>query len=271
MIATMPKVLPAVTAPPILFAADVHWCAPHAPKEKAANAGKAAPTGIFGRFLGALREQARAGPAPTLYILGDLFDFWHEHGGRTFSFYDAHLEALSATVQSGVRVNLIYGNRDFGYRKALQRATGVRVLGDRAELRLGPRRALLQHGDLLCTRDWRYQLYRRVIRSLPARALMGLVSLRRAARIAQGMMRTSEAEVNRKGERVTRIVDAAVAAEHGRGFDLVICGHVHRLQRRAVAGAPPGAELITLGAWENGAGSYVEFDGEQLTLKRFPA
>ena len=128
---------------------------------------------------------------------------------------------------------------------------------------------LLQHGDLFCTRDWRYQLYRRAVRSFPVRLAMAAVPLATAARAARGMQRASASEVARKGERVTSIVEERIRAEHARGFDLVICGHVHKAERRSVSGAPTGSELITLGQWENGAGSYVEFDGAAFELRTF--
>jgi UDP-2,3-diacylglucosamine hydrolase len=253
------------SAPPtLIFAADVHW-----------QAGDADPTGPFGGFLAALADRARAGADLTLYILGDLFDFWHERAGNAFAFYAEHLAALRATVEAGVPIRVLFGNRDFSYRRALQRATGAEVRGDRDELNLNghdrePHRLLLVHGDQLCTRDHRYQAYRRVIRSRPLRTIMGLIPMSFAAKLARGMRNASEYEVARKGDGVTGIVDDAVAAEHAKGFATVICGHIHRPGRRSVTGAPDGAELITLGAWEKGEGSYVEYDGATFTLRRHP-
>lgn len=251
----------ATRAPGVLFAADVHWQASETETDRS--------SGLFGNFLQQVARRAGQGEVRTLYILGDLFDFWHESRGRTLDSYEPHLAALRRAVEEGLTVRLLFGNRDFSYGKAIQRVSGVEIVGDRAELQLNGRRILLHHGDLFCTRDRRYLIYRRLIRSAPARAILGLVPLCLAASIARRMTGASAAEVARKGERVTSIVEQAVLAEHAKGFEVVICGHVHRAGRWRVPGAPEGAELIVLGAWDAGSGSYLEFDGRTFALKSF--
>ncbi len=246
----------------VLFASDVHWLPAEGQTED--------PTGVFGRFLAEVAGRGQQGKVAALYLIGDLFDFWHERSGRTFDFYRPHLAALKAATATGLAIRLLYGNRDFTYRRVMQEAAGVEILGDRQEFKLGGREVLLQHGDLFCTHDWRYQTYRRIVRGFPARLVLGLIPLAIAARVARSMKRASAAEVARKGERTLRIVDDAVRAEHERGFDLIICGHVHRAERRHIEGTHEGAELITLGAWEGDSGSYVEFDGRRFELKTFP-
>jgi UDP-2,3-diacylglucosamine hydrolase len=151
----------------------------------------------------------------------------------------------------------------------IQRETGVDVLGDVAELELGEHRVLLQHGDRFCTGDWRYQVWRRVVRSLPGRLLLNLVPTRRVVGAADRMRDMSQAEIRRKPSDAMGISDAAIARAHRRGFDTVICGHVHQAQRRRVAGAPANAQLITLGAWHDDWGSYAAWDGREFHLEAY--
>jgi len=242
----------------LFFASDVHW-----------QATDDDPTGAFGSFLAHLAER-QAGEPCTLWILGDLFDFWWERGERILPFYQPHVAALRHATEAGVRISLLFGNRDFTMGAALPALCGVEIAGDRAEVSVGDRRVLLQHGDLLCSNDRRYQRYRRVIRSRPARALMRLVPMRRVESIVERMRRTSRAEIARKPATSMGVVDEAVAAELSRGFDVVICGHVHRPEQRRVEGAPEECELVVLGPWDHDHGWYASSDGDDIVLRRYP-
>jgi UDP-2,3-diacylglucosamine hydrolase len=241
----------------LFLVSDVHW----------GPADAAPDLGPFGRFLAELGRCS--GPEGIdLWILGDLFDFWYERGERIFDFYRPHAEALAAATAAGIHVHLLFGNRDFTFRGALPRRSGVEVVGDRAVLRVGERRVSLQHGDLLCSDDWRYQFYRRMARSPFARLGAGLLPWSAILRLIAWMRRQSEAEVSRKTASVMQVVDRAVARELDRGFDLVVCGHVHRAERRPIPGAQ--GELMTLGPWDGDCGSYARQEGGDLVLHSYP-
>jgi UDP-2,3-diacylglucosamine hydrolase len=242
------------------FVADIHW--------QPAGSG-AIETGAFARFLGELACRARQGITTRLYVLGDLFDFWFERRGRVFPFFEPHLELLRTATAAGVQLFVLFGNRDFTYGSALPRRCGAQILGDRAELLLGARRALLQHGDLFCSRDWRYQLYRRLVRSRAVRLLMGLLPMRLMERLIGHMRAASRAEIGRKTAHAMGLADATVASAHSRGYGLIICGHVHTAQRRQVRGGPAGSEVIVLGAWSEAEGSFAAFDGRDLVLQPY--
>ncbi len=243
----------------LYLASDVHW----------RPAVGADPLGAFGRFLRDLARGARERGGVRLYVLGDLFDWWLERDGKGFDFYAPHVDALAAAREAGVALTLLYGNRDFTYAGLLPARAGAVVAGDRAVVELGDRRALLEHGDLLCTRDWRYQIFRRVIRSRPLRLAAGLVSLDRMTRIIASMRRASEAEIRRKPAAALEVVDAAVARRLREGFDVVVCGHVHRAARRRVQAGGRSGELVTLGAWGAGSGSYACWNGRELLLEPY--
>ncbi len=244
-----------------LIVSDIHW--------QPATAGDHDSTGSFGRFLEELGARAEIDGPCTLYVLGDLFDFWFERNGATFPFYEPHIDLLRRVSARGVGLVLLYGNRDFTYGPALPALCGAEIAGDRAEIAVGDTRVLLQHGDLLCTDDRRYQRYRRFIRSPAVRGAMRLVSMRQMTRLIGWMRSASRAEIERKAPSSMTVVDDAVARDLAEGFDVVICGHVHRPERRAVDGASRSAELITLGAWDGDGGWYVSANHGRLELVRY--
>lgn len=250
-----------VAAASVYLASDVHW--------RPARPAEPPPLGAFGRFLGDLADRARASGPVELYVLGDLFEYWFERDGRGFVFYEPHIEALAAARAAGVRLTLLFGNRDFTYRGVLHERAGAHIAGDRAVVEVAGRRVLLEHGDLLCTRDWRYQLFRRVIRSRAVRLAAGLLSLDRMTRLIESLRKASQAEIERKAPSALEVVDAAVARRLTEGFDVVVCGHVHRPARRPVRAGTRDGELVTLGAWEHDGGWYVAADGQGLHLEHY--
>lgn len=244
----------------VFFAADVHW--------RPAAHGDAEPTGLFGRFLADLAERAHGGPV-SLYVLGDLFDFWFEQRGRTFAFYEPHLLALEHASRAGVRISLLDGNRDFTYGLLLPRRCGVTLHGEKHAQTFGSLHVQMQHGDKLCTGDWRYQAYRRVVRSEPVRAAMGLATLTQVEKLVGWMRRASEVEIRRKDPASLDVSDKAVVRELERGHDVVICGHVHRAQRRVIVTELGKGELVILGTWGTARGSYATCVDDTVTLHSY--
>ena len=112
---------------------------------------------ITRRFLGFLEN--RALNADAVYILGDLFDAWIGDDDFTPP-NNAIRKRLKKLTDSGIRVYLQLGNRDFLLGERFCAETGVTLLDDYALIDLGGTATLLTHGDLLCTDDIAYQQFR---------------------------------------------------------------------------------------------------------------
>lgn len=112
---------------------------------------------ITRRFLSFL--QNRAMQAQAVYILGDLFDAWIGDDDNTppNKTIKKHLKALT---DSGTKVYLQLGNRDFLLGRGFADETGVELLGDYQLIELFGEPTLLTHGDLLCSDDLAYQAFR---------------------------------------------------------------------------------------------------------------
>jgi UDP-2,3-diacylglucosamine hydrolase len=112
---------------------------------------------ITRRFLDFLEN--RTVQAEALYILGDLFDAWIGDDDPTPPNGKIKRQ-LKKLVDSGTRVYLQLGNRDFLLGERFCRETGVTLLGDYHVINLYGIPTLLTHGDLLCTDDLPYQAFR---------------------------------------------------------------------------------------------------------------
>ncbi len=127
----------------ILFISDLHlsWDKPE----------------ITRRFLAFLEH--RADKTSALYILGDLFDAWV--GDDDSSPPNLNIrEGLKRLTESGTKVYLQLGNRDFLLGEKFCLDTGVTMLPDPVVIDLFGEPTLLMHGDLLCTDDLPYQAFR---------------------------------------------------------------------------------------------------------------
>ncbi|MFO1401909.1 MAG: UDP-2,3-diacylglucosamine diphosphatase [Steroidobacteraceae bacterium] len=117
------------------------------------------------QFLDFLAGPARA--ADALYVLGDLFEAWV--GDDDDDPWRARIcAALRALAAGGVDCHVMHGNRDFLLQRGFAARSGCHLLGDPTVIELGGERALLTHGDALCTDDAAYQRLRGVVRQ-PAR------------------------------------------------------------------------------------------------------
>lgn len=127
----------------ILFISDLHlaWDKPE----------------ITQRFISFLDN--RAITASALYVLGDLFDAWV--GDDDFTPPNNRIRAkLKQLTHLGIPVFLQQGNRDFLLGEKFCAATGCTLLEDYVVIDLFGTPTLLMHGDLLCTDDVAYQVFR---------------------------------------------------------------------------------------------------------------
>ncbi len=108
---------------------------------------------ITASFIQFMREEAIK--ADALYVLGDLFDFWIGDDDPTAFAEQIKSEFLQLT-QQGVLCYFTKGNRDFLVGKRFAQQTGVQLLPDEAVIDLYGQKAVVLHGDTLCTQDTRY-------------------------------------------------------------------------------------------------------------------
>jgi UDP-2,3-diacylglucosamine hydrolase len=236
-----------------LFVSDLHLDA----LEPAAGA----------QFIEFLRT--RAVSADALYILGDLFESWVGDDDE-----DAHragiCQALHELSTRGVPCYVMHGNRDFLLQRGFTRRTGTRLLADPVIIDLYGCRALLTHGDALCTADRPYQLLRGVVRRAgwQRRFLHLPLSLRRslAQQARDGSRRHTR---NTAGAIMDVNIGAVDAAMRACGVQLLIHGHTHRpaVHEFELDGVP--ARRIVLGAWHD-HGSCLSWQADAFRLEELP-
>jgi UDP-2,3-diacylglucosamine hydrolase len=229
-----------------LFVSDLHL-----------SAARPEKLDLFLAFARCARARATA-----LYILGDLFEVWIGDDDDD----DAHrpvLDALAALSDANVQVGFMPGNRDFLCGDAFARRTGARLLADFALIDLADERALLTHGDLLCTRDLKYQRFRRVVRNPLLQRGFLATPLAWRRRIASGTQSRTRASMARKPDHIMDVEDTAVrAALRDHDASLLIHGHTHRPGLHQVEVDGRACRRLVLGDWYEQDDVVVHRNGE---------
>jgi UDP-2,3-diacylglucosamine hydrolase len=196
-----------------LFVSDLHL----------ANA-RPAQLSLFIEFLTCVaRRRVRA-----LYILGDLFEVWLGDDDDTSPNTEV-VAALAALTATGVELYIGCGNRDFLYGRRFASATGAQLLDDYAVLDLYGTATLVTHGDLLCTRDIKYQRFRRVVRHPLTRRAFLATPLAWRQRIAHRTRSGTVASMRGKDDDVMDVEESTVTALMRRHqVRLLIHGHTHK-------------------------------------------
>lgn len=186
------------------------------------------PNEVTGHFLSYLNNLAKE--ADSIYILGDLFETW-VGDDVSLPVYQPVIEALKAVSDSGCRIFLMYGNRDFLMRVEFCRATGIQLINDPTVIQHGDQNLLLMHGDTLCTDDERYQKFRRTVRNpLIQFIFLNLPKRWRENMVAKIRNKTTN-DMTMKSAEIMDVapiaVEQAFRAAHGVCRHL-IHGHTHR-------------------------------------------
>ncbi|MBL8201817.1 MAG: UDP-2,3-diacylglucosamine diphosphatase [Chromatiales bacterium] len=216
-----------------LFVSDLHL-----------DASRPAATDCFLRFLAG---QAR--DAGTLYILGDLFEAWTGDDAAG-PHEQAILAALRRYTGTGRSCGFLRGNRDFLVGQRFAAETGAILLPDEALVDVGGTRALLMHGDTLCTDDHAYQRYRRLVHRPGVQALYLRLPAPLRTDLAAWARRRSRAANAGKPAAIMDVSQSAVTdALRRHGSELLIHGHTHRPAVHALEVDGRSARRIVLGDW----------------------
>ena len=222
------------------------------------------PAGIE-RFLRFLAGPAQAGS--RLVVVGDLFDVWVTPGQASDPAVVPVFAALRA-LAARIDVGFVEGNRDFAASPELA-AAGVRRLPDVELIEHGALRVVATHGDLLCTKDVRYQAYRRIARTATVRHLLRRAPASAATRLGGAARKGSAMETAAKAYGDMGLAPAAVASLlRVHDADALVCGHVHWGQRFRIDVDGRERDVVVLGAWET-APTYAELSEDGLAFRRF--
>ncbi len=234
-----------------LFVSDLHL-----------DPARPAATRAFLRLL-----EAEARDVATLYILGDLFEFWIGDDADD-DIANSVLAALLRYTTAGHNCRVMRGNRDFLLGPGFEQRSGAKLLRDPEVIEVAGERTLITHGDLLCTDDHAYQRYRRRVNNATAQKIF--LALPRRWRKGAGDIgrKRSRRHTARQSAAIMDVNQGSVSAslrEHR--CSRIIHGHTHRpgTHQLEVDGRP--CTRIVLGDWYEQSSVLFSPQGGPLELR----
>lgn len=218
-------------------------------------------------FLHFLATRARS--AEALYILGDFFEAWIGDDGMD-EFQHSIARALRELADSGTRIYLMHGNRDFLIGKAFCREARCTLLRDPSLIDLGGEKILLMHGDSLCTLDAAYMKLRRWLRNPLSLFILRNLPLATRRKLARKLRKESRAQTRMKASEIVDVTPAEVERiMRDKGVRILIHGHTHRPAVHELDIDGRSARRIVLGDWDQ-QGWALEADDRGMRQAPFP-
>jgi len=209
------------------------------------------------------------GKTDTLFILGDLFEFWIGYPRVPFRHYLPMLEQLRLLRGKGVDIVYFEGNHDFHMGPFFEKTLNARVFSRPAVLDLDGKRVYLSHGDLVNSADYGHRLLRFLLHNRLTRAVIPLVPPIAASYIAEQLGRASRKNHGMRREKwdYPSILRRFAAERFREGCDAVIVGHFHLplMEQTTDKGK---RSLISLGDWISHF-TYGEWENGEFSLKQY--
>ncbi|MFQ6615685.1 MAG: UDP-2,3-diacylglucosamine diphosphatase [Fidelibacterota bacterium] len=199
----------------------------------------------------------------TLFIVGDLFDFWFEY---KFVMPKAYFDVLTALYRArlkGVDIFFVPGNHDFWFLDFMQKNIFSDISSDGYSIEVSGKKFEILHGDGLLSWDRSYRLLRGLLHSRIFVSLyrwlhpdIGYVIGRAISRSGRHHVHTQEYNDAVIGE-----LKEFAGTYFQDGTDFVIMGHYHQVRKVDLG----NGTLIVLGDWIRYR-SFGYFDGRELSL-----
>lgn len=214
----------------------------------------------------ALLEFIRNVECETLYLVGDIIDGWEIRRNWRWSQSQTDvLQKLLRKGRKGTKIHYIIGNHDEFLRSFLPIMMGdnITISHEKVHIGVNSRRYLVVHGDMFdavtMTKKW--------VAHLGDRAYLFLLSLNRPINKIRrwfgvynhwSLSKMAKQSVKQAVSFITDYEEVLSSHAHEKGFDGVICGHIHHAEIRTIN----GVEYLNCGDWVESCTAIVEhYDG----------
>lgn len=245
----------------IYFASDLHLGTPN--EESSAERERK-----FVRWLSQVQQDAKA-----IYIIGDVFDFWHEYKTVVPKGFVRLQGKLAEIADSGIELHLFTGNHDLWMYGYFEKELGAKVYRQPIQINLNGKKFYIGHGDGLGPGDKGYKFIKAVFSNPVCQWLfrwlhpdigIGIASyFSYKSRFADA---ASKAEKEKfLGEDREWLVQFCKSELQKTHCDYFVFGHRHLPLDISL---PGGSRYINTGDWLTHY-SYAVFDGDKLELKYY--
>lgn len=208
--------------------------------------------------------------AKSIYLVGDIFDFWWEYKSVVPKGFTRFLGTISELTDKGLEIHFFSGNHDMWIDNYLSDECGMILHTEALTTELMGKKFYIAHGEGLGMKDHSYKLLLLIFKNKFLRKLYSAIHPRIGLAIAHKWSRHSRLAKNYSEEFMGAENESLI--RHAQDIlkkdeiDFFIFGHRHisldyMLNKN-------GVRVFIMGNWFN-APSYVCWDGEKVELKEF--
>lgn len=207
--------------------------------------------------------------ARSIYLVGDLFDFWWEYKMVVPKGFTRFLGKISELTDAGVEVHFFTGNHDMWIGDYLEKECGMILHTGELRFELDGRRFCVAHGEGLGIRDKKYRALLWIFRNRFLRRLYSMLHPRTGIGLAHRWSLSSRLAKSYsrefRGEENEPLVRYAREVMQDDDVDFFIFGHRHIPLDLSLN---EKSRLLILGNWFN-APVYADWNGESMTLREY--
>ena len=208
--------------------------------------------------------------AHSIYLLGDIFDFWFEYRHVIPKGFIRLQGKLAELRDAGILIHFFTGNHDMWMFDYFPKELGIPVYREPILLRVGNQKLVVGHGDGLGRGETSYKLLKWFFNSKTCQWLFARLHPNLGMSIAKYWSRRSRINnMNReekfKGEENEYLFVWCREQEQTVHHDFYIFGHRHLSLDLKVG---PKSRYINIGEWVHHT-TYGVYDGANAELKTF--
>jgi len=242
----------------IFFASDFHLGVPNREESLARERRITA-------WLDSIKNEAH-----TIYLLGDIFDFWFEYKHAIPKGFIRLQGKLAELRDAGIPVIFFTGNHDMWMFDYFTDELGIPIFRQPKILEVGNQKLMIGHGDGLGPGDTTYKFMKKCFNSKLGQWLyarihpnlgIGIANLwSRQSRITN--MKREEKFINEENEFLWVYCNEQERINH---HDYYIFGHRHLPLDLKIG---ERSRYINIGEWVH-FNTYAVYDGKEVLLKKF--
>jgi UDP-2,3-diacylglucosamine hydrolase len=208
--------------------------------------------------------------AHTIFLLGDIFDFWFEYKHAIPKGYVRLQGKLAELRDAGVPIVFFTGNHDMWMFDYFEKELEIPIMRKPEQLMVGGQKLLIGHGDGLGPGDATYKVLKKIFNSRVCQWLFARIHPNLGIGIANRWSRSSRISNMKKeekfeGEEGEFLWVYCREREKSEHHDFYIFGHRHLPLDLKIN---EKSRYINLGEWVN-FNTYAVYDGIQVELKSF--
>jgi UDP-2,3-diacylglucosamine hydrolase len=213
----------------------------------------------FLNFLNSIEDDC-----DTLFLLGDIFDYWFEYKFSVPKYYYRTLAKLEQFVAKKINIIYIMGNHDFGHKTFFIEEMGIKIIKNDLSIKIMNKKFFLSHGDGKLPKDYGYKILKKILRNKICQFLFTTIHPTIGIKLATMSSHSSRKKRNSIYKEDKLINFAKTKIEQG--FDYVIMGHIHIAgTHKFITSNGNEGIYFNLGSWFSEP-HYIKYNGTDINL-----